>query len=124
MPRTHLHPTVRLVVLATTLALTSACSEDAPASGGGEAPVSAAGATGPSELLPPGPPRLLFTEQAAAAGIDYVNWCGSERDTKVTILESIGQGAAWLDDDGDGVLDLFLVNGSSLGPLPTDRAGE
>ena len=62
--------------------------------------------------------QLDFTEATEAAGVAFLNWNGSERDSKRSILEAIGQGAAWLDDDGDGHLDLYVANGSSLGPLP------
>jgi enediyne biosynthesis protein E4 len=62
---------------------------------------------------------VSFSSQAEAAGISVQNWNGSWRDRKFSILESIGQGAAWLDDDSDGLLDLYLPNGSSLDELPS-----
>lgn len=63
-------------------------------------------------------PGLWFTDQTAAAGVAFLNVNGSERDTKRAILESIGQGSAWLDDDLDGHLDLYVANGWTLGELP------
>ncbi len=58
------------------------------------------------------PPQ--FSDRTLAAGIDYRNVCGSAPDKKGWLLESMGAGAAWLDYDGDGTLDLYLVNGSTL----------
>lgn len=92
---------------------------------------SAAGAAGPVVALPPESgvveaaaplaepaSALHFSDQTVAAGVAFTNWNGSWRDQKRSILESIGQGAAWLDDDRDGHLDLFVANGSSLDELP------
>ncbi len=74
----------------------------------------------PDAMVPdPEGPVLIFSSQAKAAGIAVQNWNGSWRDQKYSILESIGQGAAWLDDDNDGLLDLYLPNGSSLDELPS-----
>jgi enediyne biosynthesis protein E4 len=58
-----------------------------------------------------GVPR--FTDQTEAAGIRYRNVCGAVGPAKGWLTESMGAGAAWLDYDGDGVLDLYLVNGST-----------
>ncbi len=54
---------------------------------------------------------LLFRDSTSAAGIDYRNVCGAKKKNWIT--ESLGAGAAWLDYDGDGVLDLYLANGSA-----------
>ncbi|MEE2711367.1 MAG: CRTAC1 family protein [Planctomycetota bacterium] len=51
-----------------------------------------------------------FTDITSAAGIVHANVSG-EAKQKMAIPENIGQGAATLDYDGDGDLDLFLVNG-------------
>jgi len=60
-----------------------------------------------------------FEEVAASLGIVARNVSGSPE--KAHILESLGGGAAWLDADGDGDLDLFLTNGSRLGGFPPDQ---
>jgi hypothetical protein len=61
---------------------------------------------------------ILFSNQTEAAGVAFLDWNGSWRDRKRSIIEAIGQGAAWLDDDRDGHLDLYVANGSSLNELP------
>ena len=71
----------------------------------------------PTAALSPTPPikpasQDLFEDVTRAAGITFVHqFC----DTKIAnILESNGAGAAWLDYDGDGLMDLYLVNSGPL----------
>jgi hypothetical protein len=59
--------------------------------------------------------RVTFLEVAAAAGIDFVHDRGDSGQKHLP--ESMGAGLAWLDFDGDGWTDLYLVQS---GPFPPD----
>ena len=61
----------------------------------------------------PGP--AWFVDVAKRAGVTARNVNGSD-DNKQYILEATGSGVAVLDYDGDGWMDIFLVNGSELHP--------
>lgn len=64
------------------------------------------------------PPKVQYLDIAEKAGITAQNVSGPERD-KQYIIETIGGGAALFDFDNDGWLDIFLVNGSTLGAQPS-----
>ncbi|OLD61848.1 MAG: hypothetical protein AUI53_03995 [Acidobacteria bacterium 13_1_40CM_2_60_7] len=56
---------------------------------------------------------IQFADVTARAGLSgYHNLFGSPE--KRYIIESTGNGAAWIDYDNDGCLDLFVLNGSTL----------
>ena len=61
------------------------------------------------------PPGLHFAEVAASAGIRATIVCGGPE--KKWIPEANGSGAAWLDYDRDGWIDLLVVNGSTMDRL-------
>jgi hypothetical protein len=63
-------------------------------------------------VLPPAAGRFHFVNVAAAAGITRVTWAG--RPGKDHLLDSAGTGAAFLDYDRDGRLDVYVVNGWRL----------
>jgi len=56
--------------------------------------------------------RFRFVDVAAEAGVTRVTWAG--RPGKDHLLDSAGTGAAFLDYDRDGRLDLYIVNGWRL----------
>ncbi|MFV1965841.1 MAG: CRTAC1 family protein [Pirellulaceae bacterium] len=60
-------------------------------------------------------PPLVFTDVTASAGIDFVHTIGD--DAMTNIVESSGVGCALLDYDGDGYLDIYLVNGVHMDGL-------
>jgi len=64
------------------------------------------------------PSSLRFTEEAAARGLVATNHCG-DPVKKRYILETIGNGCALFDKDGDGDLDAFLVDSCALLPPET-----
>src|SRR5581483_1745636 len=65
---------------------------------------------------------IQFEEMAAKAGIRAEMRCGGPE--KRWIAEANGSGAAWLDYDNDGLLDLLIVNGSSMDELRKVVAGQ
>ena len=54
-------------------------------------------------------PRVLFTDVAEAAGIDFVETIGD--DAMTNIVESTGIGCGFFDYDGDGWMDIYMVSG-------------
>jgi hypothetical protein len=58
-----------------------------------------------------------FTDIAKAAGLHVPVICG-ETDRKTYILETIGCGAAFLDYDNDGWLDILILSGSRMNGAP------
>jgi len=66
-------------------------------------------------------PFAHFTDIAKKAGLtDAVVFGGV--DTKKYIIETTGTGVAIFDYDNDGWPDIFIVNGTNLGALPSSKA--
>ena len=64
--------------------------------------------------------QLTFADRTAGSGVDFECVCGGK--DKDYILEVNGGGVALFDYDGDGDLDIFLVNGSRFDPKPGEDA--
>jgi hypothetical protein len=67
------------------------------------------------------PMAVKFINIAAQSGIRARTIYGDERKNRY-LLETTGSGAAFIDYDGDGWQDIFLVNGTRLGALPPGQA--
>ena len=65
----------------------------------------------------PGSASFTVTNIAREAGLDMTTVFGG-RDKNVYLLETTGTGVAMIDYDGDGLVDLFFVNGSTLEGFP------
>ena len=65
---------------------------------------------------------IVLADEAAARGVTWVGKCGDPKK-KRWLLECMGCGCALFDKEGDGDLDLFLVDAGTLAPpaeLPPD----
>jgi len=67
-----------------------------------------------------GPLTFSFAETAKAAGLTAITVYGGIETNKY-LVETTGCGVAVLDIDGDGWLDLFIVNGTVLGGFPAGQ---
>ena len=65
-------------------------------------------------------PRFSFSEIAGRAGLTAPTVYGG-RESNRYLLETTGCGAAALDYDSDGFLDLFVVNGTTLDGFPKGK---
>ena len=87
--------------------------------GGGAVLILAAVATIRSQTV--APLQFAFTDIAARAGLTARTVYGGERSNRY-LIETTGSGAAAFDYDGDGWIDIFLVNGSTLEGFPAGAA--
>jgi len=77
----------------------------------------------PAPPAPPGTPAVTYVDITAEARVDFLHrHCGSGQKYMV---ETMGSGAGIFDYDGDGKMDLYLINGGPLpgygGPKPTNQ---
>jgi enediyne biosynthesis protein E4 len=68
--------------------------------------------------------RIEFDDVAESVGVRFRHFDG--RVAQQYLMDTTGPGLAWLDYDGDGLFDLFLIQGSSIvgpppAPPPTSR---
>jgi hypothetical protein len=90
----------------------------------GQPPINPPGSAVPAlAFTPPIAPGAndLFEDVTANAGIGFVHqYC----DSKIAnIIESNGAGGTWLDYDGDGLMDLYLVNSGPLSGVTHQAPG-
>ncbi len=80
-------------------------------------PASALRRTWPLLLLQVGVASAIeFQDVAREAGVDFRHY--ASKTSQKHIVEAMGAGVAMLDFDGDGLLDLYFVNGSDLTAAP------
>ena len=75
----------------------------------------------PSPAPPAASPTGHFVDVTEEAGVAFFLTRGRKTPEQRLLLETKGGGAAWIDYDNDGWIDLYLVNGndpSSKGPQP------
>src|SRR5260370_15809190 len=70
-------------------------------------------------LAAAGSPAEIFTDVTEAAGITWKQFSGESPDR--FMIEAASGGVAFVDYDGDGLLDIFLVNG---GETPKGKSPE
>jgi hypothetical protein len=83
--------------------------------------IASAGVLSSQPAAQPGPLGFSFTNVAREAGLNARTVYGGQ-DTNTYLVETTGTGAAALDYDDDGWVDIFLVNGSVLEGFPKGAA--
>lgn len=74
-----------------------------------------------SPAPPPSPAQPWFVDQAEVLGIDFIHVRSDE--IRFYLPEIMSGGAGWIDYDGDGFLDLYLVQGGALNPSASVKPG-
>ena len=100
-------------ILAAGLALAAGCGTPRATDDDGGPAGPAAGSAVPGS-------GVRFLDVTAGSGIDFKHVSGDEHQR--FIVETMGGGAAFLDYDADGYLDLYLVNGARRGETPPESS--
>jgi hypothetical protein len=79
----------------------------------GDKQPSASSMAGISKIELPAGLKVQFTDVTEKSGIHFLHFDG--RTEHEYIMETLGPGVGWLDYDQDGLMDLFLVQGSTFG---------
>ncbi|MBI3467817.1 MAG: CRTAC1 family protein [Planctomycetes bacterium] len=74
----------------------------------------------PPQVVSTGQPRPVLVDVAELVGFNF-RYYSDARTDRFFLPEIMGGGAAWLDYDGDGRLDLFVTNGCALSAPAQDR---
>src|SRR5262245_34100955 len=64
-----------------------------------------------SLLAFPTTPTIVFRDIAKSAGITFIH--DNAATPEKYLIETMGSGCGWIDYDGDGLLDLYLVNSAA-----------
>lgn len=67
-----------------------------------------------------GEPRLFFADVAAKTGIIFVH--DNAASPEKYLIETMGAGAAWIDYDGDGDMDIYFANSAATKAYPPAKS--
>ena len=120
-----------LVIAAAALALWSQANQSTMGGSATSAPAAMGGSATsgrppqPARPLPKGKqaPKVDFRDVAASAGLTAINISGDPKHNSY-IVETTGNGLALFDYDGDGLVDIFLVNAGLLDSQGSPRGAK